>query len=214
MLNEVLNTSLRANVEILPVEFADSVELSDEILVEAALRGDEPAFAEIFDRYKRPITGTVGRFFRERSDIEEFVQQSFTKAYFSLKRYRGGKDRSFGAWLTRIAINVCYDEFRRRKRRGENHLIEIDNDEKKFLETVADQRICSAEDSIVAAQLAEKFLSGLDRSDRVAMIMVYSEEYSLDETASALGISTSSLKSRLFRSRNHIKRRFGHLFSA
>src|SRR5476651_1778420 len=120
MLDEVLNISLQRDAQFPAIGFTGEVHTPDEQLVQMVLSGDETAFEVIFDRYKRPMTRVVSRFFRERSEIEEFVQQSFTKAYFSLKKFRGGEDRSFAAWMTRIAVNVCYDEFRRRQRKAEN----------------------------------------------------------------------------------------------
>lgn len=212
MLDEVFRISLRTNVEILPVEFSDDSCLSDDYLVKAVLDGNQTAFEQLFTKHKRSVTGTVARFFRERSDIEEFVQESFAKAYFSLKKYRGGGDRSFAAWITRIAINVCYDEFRRRTRRGENGQVLLDDDEQSYIETIADGRSSSPESRVLAAQLAEKLLDAISPEDRIALIMVYSDECTLDEAATAIGITTSSLKSRLFRCRKHLRKRFGHIF--
>ncbi|MBP7416369.1 MAG: sigma-70 family RNA polymerase sigma factor, partial [Pyrinomonadaceae bacterium] len=211
-LQEVLNINLQTNTRSQADVIDDVTPTSDEQLVQAVLDGDETAFAVIFERYTRPMTRVVSRFFRERSDIEEFVQQSFTKAYFSLKKYRGGEENSFPAWMTRIAVNVCYDEFRRRGRRAESLVTDLSSDESDYLETVADGRKPSVERLLAARQLTEKILSVLDEQDRIAMTLVYSEDYSLSEVAEAIGISTSNLKSRLFRCRNQIKSRFGHLF--
>ena len=213
MLDEVLKINLQTSVQIPAINFSEETVASDDKLVEAVLAGDEAAFAEIFDRYKLPVTRTVGRFFRDRTEAEEFVQVSFTKAYFSLKKYRGGEDRPFPAWLTRIAVNVCYDEFRRRQRKGESLFSEMSDEENDFISTIADGRQRTAADSFQAGQLAEKILAGLDPGDRVAMTLVYSEDYSIDDVAKAIGISQSNLKSRLFRCRKHIRKRFGHLFS-
>ncbi len=212
MLEEVLTINLQTNTVSQADIMTDITPASDEQLVQAVLGGDETAFAVIFERYTRPMTRVVSRFFRERSDIEEFVQQSFTKAYFSLKKYRGGEENSFPAWMTRIAVNVCYDEFRRRGRRAESLITDLSSDETDYLETVADGRKPSVERQLTARQLTEKILSVLDEQDRIAMTLVYSEDYSLSEVAEAIGISTSNLKSRLFRCRNQIKSRFGHLF--
>ena len=212
MLEEVINISLQREAQLPPIEFTDESPLADERLVQMTLAGDETAYAEIFERYKRPLTRVVGRYFRERSEIEEFVQQSFTKAYFSLRNFRGGEDKSFAAWITRIAINVCYDEFRRRGRKGESLFSEMTDTENDYLQSVADGREIAADRSLVASQLAEKVLSSLDAKDRMAMTLVYSEDHSLNEVADAIGISTSNLKSRLFRCRNQIRARFGHLF--
>lgn len=212
MLEEALNINLQTTTQLSAIEFSDGSPVRDEQLVEAVLAGDESAFAEIFERYKRPMTRVVSRYFRERSEIEEFVQQSFTKAYFSLKRFRGGEQNSFPAWLTRIAINVCYDEFRRRERKGERLFAEMSDDENDYISAVADERERSADSKLIAAQLTEKLLAGLDARDRIAMMLIYSDDYSLKEAADAIGISTSNLKSRLFRCRNLIRKRFSHLF--
>lgn len=176
------------------------------------LGGDEQAFAEIFERHKLLVTRVVGRFFRNASEIEECVQSSWTKTYFSLKSFRGGRDDSFPAWLTRIAVNICYDEFRRRGRRPESRFTEMDDEGAAFIESLTDANAGSAETSLASAQLAEKILSSLDARDRIAMTLVYSEDYSLSEAAAIIGISTGNLKSRLFRCRNHIRERFGYLF--
>jgi RNA polymerase sigma-70 factor (ECF subfamily) len=211
MLDEVSETGLQNEAKLPAIEFSDGSQISDDELVRAVLDGDEQAFAEIFERYKRLVTGVVGRLFRNRSEIEECVQQSFAKAYFSLKDFRGTNDKSLPAWLTRIAVNICYDEFRRRGRKPESLFTEID-DGNGFLESVSDSQAGSSETQIVSAQLAEKILSSLDPRDRIAMTLVYSEEYSLNDAAEIIGISTGNLKSRLFRCRNHIRERFGYLF--
>lgn len=195
------------------IGFSGTSSITDEELVRAVLDGEEQAFAEIFDRHRLLVTRVVGRFFRDRSEIEECVQLSFTKTYFSLKYFRGERDKSLPAWLTRIAVNVCYDEFRRRGRRPESRFSEMDDEGAAFIESISDANAGSAEASLVSAQLAEKILSTLDPRDRIAMTLVYSEDYSLNEAAEIIGISTGNLKSRLFRCRNHIRERFGHFFN-
>ncbi|MFM9905286.1 MAG: RNA polymerase sigma factor [Pyrinomonadaceae bacterium] len=213
MRQEVLTINLQTKAQVPETTSVNELRVSDEQLVQAVLAGDDSAFEAIFERYTRPMSRVVSRFFREQSDIEELVQQSFTKAYFSLSKYRGGEENSFPAWMTRIAVNVCYDEFRRRGRRSENLVTDLSSDETDYLETIADGRQPSVESWLTASQLVEKVLSILDEKDRIAMTLVYSEEHSLSEVAGAIGISTSNLKSRLFRCRNQIKNRFGHLFA-
>ena len=212
MLDEVLNISLRTDSRQPSFALTTAEPVRDEQLVRAVLGGDEAAFAELFERHKRMVVSVVGRFFRSASEIEELTQQSFTKAFFSLKNYRGGEERSFPAWITRIAVNVCYDEFRRRSRKGERLFSEMSDEEVEYLDTVVDKRECTPDRALIASQLAEKLLGALDERDRLAMTLVYSEDYTLDEVASAIGITTSNLKSRLFRCRNLIKGKFSHIF--
>ncbi len=210
MLDDVLDKSLPSTAQ--DISFVSAEELTDGQLVSSVLDGEDRAFNELFERYRRPVARTVGRFFRNRSDIEEFVQQSFTKAYFSLNKFHCAEDRSFAAWITRIAVNVCYDEFRRRKRTGDIGPAESSDVEKNYFENALDGRAVSAEDAFTSARLAEKVLSSLSPEDRIAITLVYSEEYTLDEAADTIGISTSTLKSRLFRCRGQLKARFGYLF--
>ncbi len=212
MLEEALTIDLQTTTHLPAIELSDNSPVRDEKLVAMVLAGDESAFTEIFDRYKRQMTRVAGRFFRDRAEIEEFVQKTFTKAYFSLNRYRGGEENSFPAWLTRIAVNVCYDEFRRRARRGERLFTDISDEENDYISSVEDGSAPSAERRLVAAQLAEKLLAGVEPKDRIALTLVYSGDYSLKEAADVIGISTSNLKSRLFRCRNAIRKRYSHLF--
>lgn len=212
MLDEVLNISLQTNAKYLGIDVHDTEMTSDELLVQRVLAGDEAAFEQIFERYRRMITRVVAKFFREKADIEEAVQQAFTKAYFSLDKFRGGES-PLKSWLARIAVNVCYDEFRRRQRKNESLFAEMSDEEVEYVETIADGRGVAADNALIAEQLIEKFTLGLKPEDRVALALVYSQEYTLDEAADVIGITTSNLKSRLFRCRNHIRKRFGHFFA-
>jgi len=211
MFDEVLNIHLQNEAQLSGIASTEAVPATDESLVRMVLDGDEAAFAEIFDRYKVAVTRVVGRFFRDRGEIEEFVQQSFTKVYFSLAKYRGGEQNSFPAWVTRISVNVCYDHFRQRGRRPESTFSDMSTEESEYVETIADGRETSVEQKLVAAQLADRVLSILDERDRVAMTLIYCGDYSLDEVAEFIGISVSNLKSRMFRCRNQIRERFEHL---
>ncbi|MBL8182571.1 MAG: hypothetical protein JNL64_13280, partial [Blastocatellia bacterium] len=145
MHDEVLKASLQPSPETPTIPITYSDEVTDEMLVSAVVAGDERSFSEIFDRYKRHVTRVVARFFNDRDDIEEFAQQSFTKAYFSLKNYRGVEEKSLPAWLSRIAVNVCYDEFRRRKRKGETTFTDLSDEETSFVETIVDDKARSEE---------------------------------------------------------------------
>lgn len=207
---EVLRIQLPVTAKVTSVK-EDVASVTDDVLVQAVVSGDDAAYELIFERYRRPMTRLVARFFRERSDIEECVQQAFTKAFFSLKNYRGD-GTSFKSWLSRIAVNICYDEFRRRQRKGENLFTEMSTEESEYVESLVDRRQTGTDNSLIAAQLVDKVMADLAPEDRIAMQLVYSEEYSLDEAASVIGITSSSLKSRLFRCRGQIKRRFGHIF--
>ena len=76
----------------------EETELTDDVLVAAAATGDEGAFEQLFERHRRQVARVAGRFFAQREQIEEIIQDSFTKAYFALGSYHGTHAASFKAW--------------------------------------------------------------------------------------------------------------------
>jgi RNA polymerase sigma-70 factor (ECF subfamily) len=179
---------------------------TDAALVEAVLAGDETAFKLIFDRYRRLVAHLVSRFFYDRAEIEELMQQSFTKIYFSLDSFQGGREKSFSAWLSKITVNQCYNELRRRKRHPENRFGDLSDEEFIILERhVTKTDSTGAEDSLINRDLSEKLLSKLEAADRLALTLLYAEEMSVEEVSEILGWSPSNVKTRLFRARNYLR---------
>src|SRR5437868_13585755 len=110
-----------------------SVEQSDTELVTKASRGDESAFEELFNRHRRRVALIASRFFRRPEQIEEIVQESFTKAYFALGDFSNQQEPSFASWVARIAYNSCYDELRRSKRRHESAMSDVSDEDADWL---------------------------------------------------------------------------------
>ncbi len=179
--------------------------VTDDELVQAVLAGDEAAFSVIFERYRRLVIHLISRFFNQRETIEELSQQSFTKIYFSLKDFRGGQPNSFSSWLSRLTVNVCYDELRRLKRRPENLFTNLSSEDAEFIENYVEKNSSDNETSFVNKDLAEKLLSGLDAKDRLALTLFHAEEFSVSEVAEKLGWTESNVKVRLMRTRKYLR---------
>src|SRR5213593_5153949 len=113
----------------------EETELTDDVLVAAAATGDEGAFEQLFERHRRQVARVAGRFFAQREQIEEIIQDTFTKAYFALSTYHGTHAASFKAWLGQITVNSCYDQLRRTQRRPPQSFIDITESESHELGT-------------------------------------------------------------------------------
>lgn len=211
MIDEAVTINHSLSVELPAAQTAETLPAADEELVKAALNGDEAAFAEIFERYRRLSVHLVSRFFRRRDEIEDIVQQSFTKIYFSLKDFRGGHEKSFSAWLSRLTVNVCYDELRKRQRRAENVFSDFSDEEREILLQIVEENHSNVEKSIASKDLAEKLLAALPAKERVAMTLLYGEDFSVAEVAKIVGWSESNVKTKLFRCRNHLRTIFNNL---
>jgi len=213
MIDETIKINPVQNVKLSATKLSEPSEITDDELVKLVLAGDEAAFACVFERYRKLVVHLVSRFFRQRQEIEDIVQQAFTKIYFSLKDFRGGNDKSFSAWLSRLTINACYDELRKRGRRSENLFSEFTDEERHCFEQIVAENSPNAEKSLVTKDLAEKVLSQLDAKERLALTLLHGEDFSVAEVANIVGWSESNVKTRLFRCRNNLRNIFRHLFS-
>jgi RNA polymerase sigma-70 factor, ECF subfamily len=182
--------------------------MTDNELVAASIRGDETAFAELFERHRQLVARLAYRFFSRREQVEDVMQDSFTKAYFALSDYQGSYDASFPAWLTRITVHTCYDELRRQRRRSENELGDLSDDEAAYLhERLRDHSPGgNVEGTAITRDLADKLLHRLRPEDRLLLTLVNLEEKSVAEIADLMGWTSAKVKMRAHRARESLRR--------
>ncbi len=181
-------------------------EWTDDALVAAAGAGDEAAFEQLFERHRRQVARIAGRFFSQREQIEEIIQDSFTKAYFALKTYHGTHEASFRAWLTQIAVNTCYDQLRRARRRPEYNVEDFDDDEAHEFAGQLRGAASDVESALVSRDLAGKLLARLSADDRLVLTLLDVEGFSVAEIAEMTNWSVSKVKVRAHRARAHLRR--------
>ncbi len=180
---------------------------TDDALVAAIAAGDETAFEQLFERYRRHIARVAGRFFAQREQMEEIIQDSFTKAYFALGSYHGTHAASFKAWLTQIAVNSCYDQLRRTRRRPEQSIDINDNESHQFATQLGALDAASdVERTAVSRDLAEKLLARLRPDDRMVLTLLDVEGFSVAEIAEMTNWSVSKVKVRAHRARAHLRK--------
>ena len=112
-------------------------------------------------------------------------------------------------WLTRIATNTCLNMLRSAKRRPELTVSDLTEDESAWLEQHAGEVISepqqSVEESVIAADLADRLLEVLPVEDQLALMMIDGEDASVKEVAEATGWSESKVKVRAFRARKKVR---------
>lgn len=201
------------NVDLATVEpfLQTPIEVTDESLVEAVRAGDDSAFEQIFERHRRRVARMVGRFFNRPERVEEILQDVFTKVYFALGAYSSERGPSFAAWLSRVAINSCYDELRRARRRPEGSLSDITSDEIVWLNSQMKSQSATrdAESAVISRDLANKLLARLSPDDRIVLTLLDAEELSVAEIAVVMGWKVSKVKVRAHRARQSLRRVLG-----
>jgi RNA polymerase sigma-70 factor (ECF subfamily) len=175
-------------------------------LARQAQEGDEFAFSEIVRRYSPRVFSVASRFFRQRSSVEEAAQEVFLKAFTQLKSFEGRG--SMEGWLTRIATNTCLNMLRSAKRRPELAVADLTEDETAWLgqqTSSVEYQPRSVEDTLIAADLADRVLEVLPAEDQLALLMIDGEDASVKEVAEATGWSESKVKVRAFRARKKLR---------
>src|ERR1700728_2546179 len=162
----------------------------------ARSHADEETLAALVSQYAGTLYRVAFSVLRNASDAEDAVQEAFLRVL----RHRDtlGEVRDQRVWLIRIVWNIVLDRKRRAKTRPET-------DDVSELARVLPARGLSAEQRAAAAQHHAHVLSCVDQlpaKEREVMVLSAFEELSSVEIASVLGITESSVRSRLFRARN------------
>ena len=100
-------------VNVLPVGDANQPDNSERSLVQRAQRGDEQAFATLFQLHKKRVYSVCLQMTKDVADAEDLTQEAFMQVFRSVNSFRG--DSAFSTWLYRVAVNTVLMKLRRRK---------------------------------------------------------------------------------------------------
>ncbi len=182
-------------------------ESNEDQLIERSLAGDHDSYEVLVRRYSPRVFNIIGSFFRRRDMIEDIAQEVFARAYFSLATFTLG--RSFEAWVAKIAVNACYDQLRAQRRRSEYNMPQSAEREDEWLELqmlgAAQDRHASSERQREAADTAERLLAKLDPEDRLVVVLMDRDGYSVSEVSEMTGWGQSKVKVRAFRARRTMR---------
>lgn len=171
---------------------------SDEYLIKKVIRGESNAYAELVDRYKHMVYTLALKIVKNREDAEEVAQDTFFKAYNSLKYFKG--DSKFSTWLYKIAYYGALDSLKKNKRQLETTKIDIS-------EAYNIGSIDNALEGMEAKERVEIIKRAIQRlpgDDSVLITLYYFETLSMYEISQVMGISTNTVKVRLFRARKRL----------
>ncbi|MYG00340.1 RNA polymerase sigma factor, partial [Candidatus Poribacteria bacterium] len=177
---------------------------NDVELVHKILDGNQDAFAELVRKYQKPIHALAWRKVGDFHIAEEITQDIFLIVYQKLATLED--PRCFSGWLYRIAARQCNAWLRKKRMQTAS----LDDTDKKLIEKMTYSRYIAEEKekASIAAQreVAHKLLARLQESERTVMTLHYFGEMTCEEISRFLGVSSSTVKSRLRRARIRLKR--------
>lgn len=168
----------------------------DNLYINQVLKGRTNAFSYLVDHHKDRAFNLAFRICGNREEAEEIIQDSFLKAFRSLKSFK--MKSSFATWLYRIVYNTAVSSVRSRNKIITSSLDESATAISMFTEINAVEEQSDTEYRNTLVNLA---LQKLNEEDRAIITFYYFEELTTDEISEITGLSQSAIKTRLFRSR-------------
>lgn len=183
-------------------QFSDKA-LEDFRLIDLAVSGqDQQAYADLMQRYKKPVYHMILKMIRNVDDAEDLTIEAFAKAFKNLHKFK--KDFTFSTWLFRIATNNTID-FIRKKRLDTMSLdtsYKDDNGDSVSID-VQDRNLNPQEEAIKAQkiELVRMFVTKLPAKYQRLVKLRYFDELSYDEIAKELEAPLGTVKAQLHRAR-------------
>jgi RNA polymerase sigma-70 factor (ECF subfamily) len=181
------------------------MDLEERELIKRCQRGDESAFNELFRRYQSKVFSIVYHLVWTRDDVEDIVQNVFSKIYFSIRSYHF--QGAFSVWVERITVNQCFDYLRQKKRhKGAVELDAMSAEEANLtMQPPRPERAPSAEKGAISRQIALRLLEALSQDARTLLVLKEVDGASVQELSKIFRISESNVKIRLMRARHKLR---------
>jgi RNA polymerase sigma-70 factor (ECF subfamily) len=183
------------------------VRKSETSIINRALKGDQQAYAELMERYHGPLYNLLYKMVRSKEETEDLIQEAFMKAFGSLSSFN--EEFAFSTWLYKIAINNTIDHLRKKKLRTysldkpiQSHDGELKR-EYPDLYSSTDHDLLSDEKSKLIAHA----IDDLPEKYREVILLRHSEELPYEDIAAITKVPLGTVKARIFRAREMLKRK-------
>ena len=199
--------------QVAPATMAEARPKVEDQFIERLKRGDAAAFEKLVNERSGEIYGLLYRLTENSEEARDLTQETFLRAFQSIMHFRGESD--LRTWIYRIAINQAHNRWRWWRRRRREATVSIDEPEigGGRLGLVATLKSPTARDpeqhtlQNERERALQKALSGLRRVYREAVVLRDIEGFAYEEIANTLNISVGTVKSRLARGRQELRRK-------
>ena len=184
---------------------------SDEEVVQRVLAGERELFEVLMRRHNQRVYRAVRSILKIEAEVEDAMQEAYVSAFSHLSQFDG--TAAFSTWLVRIAINEALMKLRKRNsERISDYKGPTDSDGDARFPEIEDTRQ-DPERRYMSKELARKAFRGLNPSLQDTFILQKAEGWTNRELAKELGITVSTVKSRIFRARVRLRQQLSALTS-
>ncbi|TMU57353.1 RNA polymerase sigma factor [Flagellimonas algicola] len=167
--------------------------------LEQAARGDREGLEYLVNAYKDLAYAIAIKVLQNKEDAEEVVQDSFIRAFASLKKFK--KSSKFSTWLYRIVYNNALTKIEKRKR-------ELSYTENHYKDEIHFETLNKGWEELLQAEklrYLDLAMNKLSREDHLIFFLHYTEGKTITEIKGILGLKKSAIKMRLSRGRKLLK---------
>jgi RNA polymerase sigma-70 factor, ECF subfamily len=197
--------------QVAPATPLESRPKAEAEFIERLKRGEAAAFEELVAERSGEIYGLLFRLTENSEEARDLTQETFLRAFQSIDRFRGEAD--LRTWIYRIAINQARNRWRWWRRRRRESTVSLDapvgQSNQTLVGTLAEasanpeQRTLAHERELALRSALRR----LGRAYRETVILRDIEGFSYEEIATTLGINIGTVKSRLARGRQELRRK-------
>jgi RNA polymerase sigma-70 factor, ECF subfamily len=169
-------------------------------------KGEELAFEDLVRKYQPTVFNLVYHSIGKRVDVEDVAQKIFSKVYFSLSKF--DIRRPFFPWLYRIAVNQCYDELRRLRRRKLFTFTDLSLGETESIEKLinnSEHLPIPQEDRQDIYDLLHRMLDQLPPPQKTALVLRDLESIPYEKMAQVLNCTEQAARLKVFRARVRLR---------
>jgi RNA polymerase sigma-70 factor, ECF subfamily len=187
--------------------------LSDEELILEFQMEKVEAFSELVVRYKDKLVNFLYRYTGDRDEAEDLAQDAFVKLYRSKHLYK--EIAKFSTWFYTIAINTAKTDARKKNRYNTMSISDYDPENEKDYEIPAN---ALAPDEVANASLEhhyiQKAIDSLEESFKEVIVLRDVEDLDYEEIAQVTGLPLGTVKSRINRGREKLKKILNEIYEA
>jgi RNA polymerase sigma factor (sigma-70 family) len=183
-------------------------------LINAAIHGEQTAYATLMRKYRDSIFNLIFRIIRDREQVEDLTQETFVKAFGSLRSFN--REFAFSTWLYKIATNSSIDYIRKKKLQTTSINKPISHEDSDYTIELPDSTY-EPDRFIIQGQRAKVIAEAIEKLPpkyRQVIILRHNEERDYAEIAKILKIPIGTVKAHIFRAREllykSLRRRIPH----
>ncbi|WP_128895263.1 RNA polymerase sigma factor SigW [Longirhabdus pacifica] len=179
-------------------------------LAKKAKGGDRSAFNELVQRYSSKIYNLAYRMLGNVQESEDVVQETFLRVYKNLASYN--PTHKFSTWIYRIGTNLCIDRLRKRK---PIYSLDMEREDGEGVDGYAviasDEKTPEMELILSETQLSiREAIQSLPDKYKSVVILKYFQDLSLQEISEILDMPVTTVKTRIHRGREYLRRKLQH----